>query len=291
MALKRINIFKYDNFRKYLQDIYNHNKGTKSRFTFREFSKVAGFSSSSFLKLVMQGHRNLSDDTIKIFTQVLKLKSQEALFFRALVKFNQAKTTVEKRKSAEVIFKFRRFSKHYPLILSEFEYLSKWYFVPIRELLNHPEFREDPKWIAKQLSPRILAKEAASALKVLRKIGLIGKERKGKFKQARPHVDVPPDLNSTMIKMYHREMIKLGADSIDNHPSKEREVSATTMAISDEVFLEIKSRIIAFHREITDLVNRSGGGRRVFQLNFQLFPLTRAKGLNDKRVKKYKSKG
>ena len=51
-------ITEYQDYRRYMQDFYEEKK--KSGFTWREFSKGAGFASPSYLKLVCEGKSSLS---------------------------------------------------------------------------------------------------------------------------------------------------------------------------------------------------------------------------------------
>lgn len=52
-------IFEYRDYREYMRDFYEERKRC-SAFTWREFAKLAGFSSSGYLKLVCDGKTRLS---------------------------------------------------------------------------------------------------------------------------------------------------------------------------------------------------------------------------------------
>src|SRR5690606_29547640 len=89
-------IFEYLDYRQYLADTYNYYKATTTYFSYRYFSSKAGINSSSFLKLVIEGKRGLTDETCEKFIHALRLWSKEGDFFRILVKYNQAKPPQEK---------------------------------------------------------------------------------------------------------------------------------------------------------------------------------------------------
>ena len=44
------------------------------------------------LKLIMEGERNLTEESIEKFVKGLRLKKTEAEYFRILVRFNQTKS-------------------------------------------------------------------------------------------------------------------------------------------------------------------------------------------------------
>jgi uncharacterized protein (TIGR02147 family) len=58
------NIYNFSDYRDFLKDRYRQLKEADSLFSFRYFSKEAGFGSPNYLKLVMDGKRNLSTEAI-----------------------------------------------------------------------------------------------------------------------------------------------------------------------------------------------------------------------------------
>ena len=92
----KINLFTYLDYRKFLKDWYTQAKKERSSFSFRVFSKRAGFESPNFFKLVMDGKRNLTAKSLPKFIVGLKLNKQEQEFFQSLVAYTQASTHEEK---------------------------------------------------------------------------------------------------------------------------------------------------------------------------------------------------
>jgi uncharacterized protein (TIGR02147 family) len=160
-------IFSYDDYRKYLKDIYEFKKFVEGGFSFRTFAKEAGIGSSGFFKLVMDGKRNLSRDGILKFCKGLSLNARQATFFDTLVHFAQSESPAEKDKHFEKIQHNRRFRQFRQLETDQYQFYSKWYYSAIRELVSHPKFKNDPKWIAKIMMPEITAEEAKEALVLL----------------------------------------------------------------------------------------------------------------------------
>ena len=90
------NTYTYLDYRRYLKDLYKKLKETTNHFSFRYFAKAAGLKAPNYLKLVMDGERNLSQDGIRKFCKGLKLNKGEQEFFENLVHMNQSKTDEEK---------------------------------------------------------------------------------------------------------------------------------------------------------------------------------------------------
>lgn len=273
--IKSIDIFEYDNYRKYLKDLYFSLKSNGGKFSFRYFSRLAGFRSPNFLKLVMEGERNISPESIDKFAKALKLNKPEAAFFRNLVLLNQAQTVEEKKFYAEQLLASRFYKKAHPLKQEQYEYYSKWYLVPIRELVATEGFREDPEWIGHRLNPPISSAEAKKAIEMLLRLGFVQRDSNGKLVQTAEFVSTGDEVSSLSVAQFHKEMIAKGAEAIDRIPSSEREISSVTLGLSEQGATQVKELIQRFRKELLALASQDSRLQAVHQVNFQFFPLTR----------------
>ncbi len=85
----------YSDFREFLRDFYQERK--PYGFSFREFSKLAGYSSPVFLKLVIEGKANLSERGTERVANATGLVGADVEYFRILVAMNQSKNAEEKK--------------------------------------------------------------------------------------------------------------------------------------------------------------------------------------------------
>lgn len=271
-----ISIFEYEDYRAYLRDLYEHLKKTQSCFSYRFFSARAGFRSPNILKLVIEGKRNLSPRSVEKFARALKLKKDEAEFFRALVNLNQARTVEEKGHHAEQLMRLGPFRRMHPIRKDQFEYYALWYNIPIREMLVLPTFSEDARWIAKALVPPVSPQQARRAIDLLLGLGLVKRDEEGRLVQAEAHITTGDEVTSTSVKGYHREMIQKASEAMDRFSAPERDISSVTLALSEEGFKQVKALIQQFRKELLAIAGRGERSpEAVYQINFQLFPLTR----------------
>lgn len=275
-------LYQYQNYRDFLKDFYTRSKAESSKFSFRYFSREAGFQSPSFLKQVMEGKRNLSEDGIEKFSKALKLNKEEKHFFKNLVLLNQATTVDERHLHARELLRSRTFKKLNPIRESQLRYLSEWYYIPIREMVSLPAFREDPVWIAQHLRPSITPEEAQGALAELLKLGLLLRGPDGRLVQADKDIFVPDQITSSFLAHGHRELIKKASESIDLIPSAQREISAVTIKLSAESFKKIKEIIQNFRNDIRAEAARDEHPDAVYQFTLQVFPLAETKGEDGK---------
>ena len=89
-------IFKYLDYREFLQDYYRIRKEANSSFSLRAFSDKIGFKAKDFISRVMQGEKNLSEQSIQKVASGLRLGKREPEYFAALVLFKQAETAEER---------------------------------------------------------------------------------------------------------------------------------------------------------------------------------------------------
>jgi uncharacterized protein (TIGR02147 family) len=274
MAEELPSVFEYTDYRQFLKDHYEARKAQDKKYSFRFFARRAGLSSSNFLKLVMDGKRNLGATTISKFVKALKLEPEEAGFFADLVAFDQAETLAERNRAFERVAANRRFRKARRLEGPLFRYLTRWYYPAVRELAGRADFKEDPSWIAKQLTPKITVTQARSALRTLQELGLLVADESGRLVRGETSLTTGHEVRSVVIPAYHRQMIERAADALEAVSPDERDVSALTVCIKASSLGELKHKIHRFREEMLDRCDREDDPEQVYQLCIQLFPLS-----------------
>lgn len=270
-----ISIYEYRDYRAFLRDFYQQSK--KRGFSYRAFSRRAGLSSPNYLKLVIEGERNLSQTMAERFASACGLDDEQARFFTTLVEHNQAKDSEDKLRAEQQLYAFARFRKVHRLRSELTDYYTTWYVPVVRELASRSDFERDPKWVARQVRPRISVSQARKALSILERTGMLV-EQDGRWTQADPLVTTPHEIPLPAVAAFHRAMMGMASQAIDTVAREERDISSVTMCVSRKQLPEIKERIQAFRRELLKL---SAAGEhdpeQVVQLNMQFFPLSKAK--------------
>jgi len=270
-----VSVYDFLDHRAYLAAYYQAAKRTRPSFSFRLFSKLAGLRSPNFLKLVIDGERNLGADSVGRFAQALGLDGADSEFFADLVAFGQAQTVADKNRAFERIAASRRFRAARRIDGELFAYLSHWYNPVIRELAARDDFHEEPRWIAAQLRPKISPTEAAEAMKLLLSLGLLVREPKsGRVVRGEPTLTTEHEVRSLGAAAFHRQMLERAAGSIDTIPRELRDLAALTVCVSSQTAALVKQRIHQFREALTELCDADTQGSTVYQLNVQWFPLS-----------------
>src|SRR5690242_8118531 len=104
-----IDVFEYLDHRAYLRDYYLEQKARGRGFSYRVFSRRAGLRSPNYLKLVIDGERNLTREMAVRFASACGLSDEEGEFFVDLVEFNLAGNATERAAGYAKLTGFRRY--------------------------------------------------------------------------------------------------------------------------------------------------------------------------------------
>lgn len=271
-----VGVYAYLDYRAFLRDHYAAKKEASRAFSYRAFSKRAGVASPNYLKLVIDGQRSLSPKMAERFAHACGLDADASRYFVHLVTFNQAKTSTERAEAYDKLTGFQRYRQAHKLELAHAAYYSDWYMPAIRELAASTQFREEPEWIADQLVPKITPLQAQRALETLVELGLLVRGPNGKLEQADALVSTGPETRGLHIVAFHRAMTLRAIESIDLVPAAERDISSLTLCLGRGGLATLKTRLQRLRRELLELSALETDPEQVVQVNFQLFPLSRA---------------
>ena len=275
-------IIEYSDFRQYMLEYYEERK-RRSVFSWREFSKIAGFSSSSYMKVVCDGKSTLSRVGVERTGAAMGLVGFEMEYFRAMVEYGQAATEAKKKAAYEKMLGIAKVHKVRVMEGDLFEFYDSWQNPVVRELAPLMP-GATPGEMAKMCYPEVSASEVQRSLNFLMKAGLLKKAGDNAFELAETSIRGTPDATRLALRGMHREMSKLATPAIDL-PVEERHFSGVTMGLSRESFNKIENVLDECRRKIVAIAAEDKDIDQVYRLNLQLFPLTRkAKEREDEEV-------
>ena len=280
-STKVLSIFGHTDYRAYLKAYYQFRKDGQRGYSFRMFSKMGGFASPNILKLVIDGERNLSPESVEKFIQALSLAGAMADYFRALVRMNQAKTDAEKTRNYEELIRLIPHAKRRDLNPDTVEYLSHWLYPVLREMVLIAGFEDDPYWIARRLTGRATVKEITQAMQFLVAKGFITKCDDGTYSAKDNMVLSSDEVRSLAICRYHRGMLEQAKESLEDLPMEEREFGALTFLLPQQNVDELKYKIKQFRKDLHTWAMQAGSDAAsdsVVQVNFQMYPQTKRPG-------------
>jgi uncharacterized protein (TIGR02147 family) len=212
---------------------------------------------------------------IQAFSKAFKLTRSEEEFLTNLALFNQSQDSSSKNEYFGRISKAKRFREIKELEADQYEYFSKWYFSAIRELISLPDFKEDSDWIVSRLRGEVTVSQVEAAIECLLRLQLIERTSSGRLKLKSGSIASAPEVQSLALFSFHEQMIARGLNALRHQDADLRDISSITLALSKDEIKAIKKMILQFRRKtLSHFETERPKGCEVFQLNFQLFPLS-----------------
>ena len=269
------NLYTYDDYRKVIEDYIVENQGINSWYSKRYFAKVAEFKSHSHINYILTGARNATAASVEKILSVLKLDESQRHFFVTLVKYNQAKTDLDKEKYFSILSSIRQQVEYIKLDKPMVEFYSKWYHAIIRELVVYSNWNGDYKLLSKLVEPQISSREAEESVRLLLKLELIKKSGQG-YKLNFPAIE-SGDIPINYLKKARKDMILASIDAAENCHPAERFYNNLTLSVDKKRYDVIRKLTEDYVQNIESAIMSQDNENleRVYQFNIQMFPLSK----------------
>lgn len=274
----------YVDYRLYLKDYFDFKRKTESTslrpYTYSVFSASADIKSPNYLKLVIEGARNLSDQMAIKFSKALRLNKASTEEFCLLVRYGQETDPQIRiqylRELAELRFKNQVQSGE--VTSKTHEVLPSWLTWVLYHLSDQKGVDFNAEKIRELIRLQTNQEEIRKSLERLLAAGLLVRNADdGKVGRGQEMVDDILDVPQALVHKLQTELMYLGMESLLVDSPTEREFGAITMSLTEEEFNRLKFELRQFRKKWQKdvAVNRSQSkGDRVYQLSVQLFPIT-----------------
>lgn len=264
-------------YREYLKNYYAERKAEKRYFSYKVFAGAVGMDQSHLAKILM-GHMHLPVEKIGTFCNYLHLEGSEVSYFEALVHFGRANTVAEAKLWFEKLQSIR--PPQYRILSAEqLEYFAHWYIPAVRALAGCLE-REDAALIANHLKPSVSVDAVQESLNTLFRLGLIEKEKDGTLRLHEPHLGsgratgLINAASALLLRNYHREILQIAIDSLDNVSPDERDISSLTVALDHVAVEDIRTMTREFRKAIQKRIDQVSSADCVYHINIQIIPVS-----------------
>jgi uncharacterized protein (TIGR02147 family) len=263
----------FDSLAAFLEYKLGERKARAAGLTLRQFARACGFKSPAMVSMMVNGTRLPSVGTVEIMARVLKISDDELSYLRHLLAFERAESDEEreiyrgKLAYARASMTVRSYAEDSLLGAGH------WYFPVLIELVGQRDFKEDPVEISARLRDRVDPATVQAALAFLLEKGVFERDEQGHLVRGSRDLEWPGGSGSAAVRKYHCEMLGLAADSLDL-PVGDRFVSGLTLTLDAAGYEILTSEVTRFLRELM-LRADVPTGDSVFQLQVQMFPLTR----------------
>lgn len=272
-----ISINSFTDYRTFLLSHAQVKKKENKRWTYGIWAKQLGLSSTSSITKIIQGDRNPGDHITDKLISYFKFNGEQADYFKDLIRLHKVKkdprmaVLLLEKMGKDHPDKFLRTLKH-----KEFEMISSWYCLAIREMTRMDCFFEDPYWISKNFNFQITKTDVSKALKNLLDLGLLKRGENGELLISEGRVQTSDDMMSEAVKRYHEDMLDNAKLALRKVDLEKREFTGSSLIVSEENLPQAKKMIRDFRSKFNKTLEEESGNQ-IYQFQIQFFPLTKFK--------------
>ena len=263
----------YQDYRKYMREYYEERKRSSS-FSWREFSRAAGFSSPNYLQLVCEGKSRVSKKGIEGVADAMELEGVDRDYFRAMVLFGDAKSDEKKMQAFGEMQRIAKENRLRVVDAETFRYFESWVNPVIRELAPIMPGAK-PLELARRCYPVVSATDVRYALDFMTHADFLEKVGEDTYRQTEKVVTGSSEAIPLALRSMNRQMAKFATSAIDNVPPEDRYITGATMGLSETTYRWLVQKLETLRQQVVAMAAKEKEYDKVYRLNLQLFPLTK----------------
>lgn len=270
---KKLNIFDYSDYRKFLRDFNDMKKRVNPSWSFGLWASKLGLNSISSITMILNGQRHAGKKIQASLIKYFQFNSKEAYYFEELVKI--AKSSKDDPSLTILLLEQNDDLKTLRDENTEqVDLFFNWKAHCIKELTQIKDFRPDGEWIQKRTNGLIKKDEANKLLsallknKFLEQNNIDGKETLVAVTSIHPTKEVTMD----SAKAYHKGLMDNSYEAININKEK-RALHSSTLSLLKTDIPKAKEMIREFQMKFSDEIEQNPADE-VYQLNIQFFPLS-----------------
>lgn len=248
-------------------------------YSYQIFSAAANIKSPNYLKMIIEGRRNLSDEMIGKFSKALGLTKDQTEEFRLLVCMNQSEDTAERNVYLKGLSEFRveLKLKSGQIDRRTWDKIPNWTAWVILAIVDQPSTLVRTGDLKAILRNKASEDEIEKAICGLLGSGQLSRDSHGVLKKGKALTDAPEEVPVALVRKLQAQLMYLGLESLYQDAPTDREFGTLTLNLTKDEFEEIKFKLRQMRKSIhkdTSIARMKTPGERVYQLNIQLFPVT-----------------
>jgi uncharacterized protein (TIGR02147 family) len=265
-------IFSYFDIQEFLKADFSERKSRNPGFSIRAMALKLGLNSSTLTR-IFNGKRHLSRKLLPRFIKFLGLRTKEADYFTHLAGFCQAKSERQRLAEYRELATLRN-GRTKEVSEERYAFYEDWYFTAIRELLRFFPFSGDYVALARMFDPPITVPEAKRAVSLLLRLGFIDKVGTS-YVVRDANITTGETWQGMAVQRFHQDTLAKAAEALEKIPREERDFSTMTMCYSAQGYKKARETLMHAREELARIEERDKAANRVYQINLQLFPLSK----------------
>lgn len=278
------NLSEYLDFRKYLQDFYNYRRTLSQRdlrpYNYAMFSAAADIKSPNYLKMIIEGRRNLSEDMVGKFSKAMGHSKEQSEEFRLLVIFGQSSDPAQRNYLLKELSEFRVQQKirSGEIDKKNWDKVPNWIAWVLYAMADQAGVKFEAENLRRLLRSKASVDEITTAMSILLGNGdLVQDAATGEVKKGRGSIESSEEVPVALVRKLQSELMYLGMESLYQDSPADREFGSLTLTLTRQEFEELRFKLRQIRKQAhkdNAIERMTAPGERVYQLNVQLFPVT-----------------
>lgn len=265
-------VFEYLDYRDLLREAYEDRKSRLPLYSYRMMAEALELN-GSYLFRVLQKDLHLPVRCVPRALDLLELSGRQAEYFQLLLSYARERKGTARNEILDKALALRDVVRS-ELAGSDLAFFRHWWVGAVRCVLETMDGRVVPAEIAKRIQPSISVEQVNEAIALLLELGLVKKADSGRLVPAQPHLTASGEKRRTAVAEYQEQILELARDSIVRFPRENRDISTLSVALDESAFVEVRSMLREFRRQIQKRVEEAPRPDRVMQLAMAFFPLS-----------------
>ena len=258
-----------------MRDFYEERKRS-SLFSWREFSKLAGFTSPNYIQLVCEGKSRLSKTGVEKVATAMELAGSDRDYFLAMERFGDAKSDAKKIQAFNEMQNIAKENRLRVVDGEAFKYFESWVNPVMRELAPIKPGAK-PLELARNCYPVVSATEVRQSLDFMVHANFLKKVGEDTYVQTEKVVTGSSAAIPLALRSMNRQMSKFATDAIDDIPPEKRHTAGVTLGMSNATYKWLVQKLESLRQQVVAMAAKEKDYDKVYRLNLQLFPLTKGK--------------
>lgn len=254
-----------------MRDFYEERKRS-SLFSWREFSKLAGFTSPNYIQLVCEGKSRLSKTGVEKVATAMELAGSDREYFLAMERFGDAKSDSKKIQAFNEMQKIAKENRLRVVDAEAFKYFESWVNPVLRELAPIMPGAK-PLELAHHCYPVVSAAEVRHSLDFMCQAEFLKKIGEDTYVQTEKVVTGSSEAIPLALRSMNRQMSKFATEAIDEVPPEQRHIAGVTLGMSEETYQWLVQKLETLRQQVVAMAAKEKEYDKVYRLNLQLFPL------------------
>jgi uncharacterized protein (TIGR02147 family) len=248
------------------------------------FSVQLGLTTPNYLKLVLEGKRNISEKLARKISRHLGLSYLETKEFIQLVAFTQASKLGDRQKFLADLVETRAVDalnaeqKRKPEGSPQPTPLPNWISWMIYAAMDLEDSHFEADYFYKLLQGKASIKDIASAMKDLIEIGSIVEPQPGEFRK-NPLAFTSQKLAPEFVQGLQASLTQISIEKLFELPPEEREINNLTLALTQKEFEDLKLLLRKTRKQILlnhQIQRAQTKADTLYQVSFHLFPIAKS---------------